>query len=372
MDYRPLDGFVFAATPFNFTAIGGNLPTAPALMGNTVVWKPAVNAHYSNWKVFELLRAAGLPDGVINFVQGDPAMITDQMVKHPDLGGFHFTGSTAVFQMIWKKLAENVGSYRQYPRLVGETGGKDFVFAHPSASHDLEALAVALVRGAFEYQGQKCSAASRAYIPESIWPKLKERLVALIADIKLGDVRDFRNLMGAVIDEKSFNKISGYLDLAKKGPETTVIAGGEADGKTGWFVKPTLVQTTNPKHRLACEEIFGPVLTVYVYPDAKFEETLTICDQATPYALTGAFWARDRQAVAVASRALRNSAGNFYINDKPTGAVVGQQPFGGGRASGTNDKAGSGLNLMRWVSPRAIKENFVPPTQVSYPYMSEE
>jgi 1-pyrroline-5-carboxylate dehydrogenase len=341
-------------------------------MGNTVVWKPAVNAHFSNWQVFQLLRAAGLPDGVINFVQGDPATVADTVFSHPELGGVHFTGSTAVFQQMWKTLGDNITSYRQYPRLVGETGGKDFVFAHASAKHDLEALAVALVRGAFEFQGQKCSAASRAYIPKSLWPSLKERLVALIGEIKIGDVRDFRNLMSAVIDERAFKKIAAYQELARKGPNTTIVAGGEADGSVGWFIKPTLVETTDPKHKLMREEIFGPLLTVFVYEDAKFEETLKLCDEGSPYAQTGSIFARDRKAIATASRELRHAAGNFYINDKPTGAVVGQQPFGGSRASGTNDKAGSALNLTRWVSPRVIKETFVPPTQVGYPFMDAE
>src|SRR5918996_979004 len=372
MDYRPLDGFVFAVSPFNFTAIGGNLPTAPALLGNTVVWKPAQSATYSNWFVFQLFREAGLPDGVINFVQGDPAAVSEAVLAHPDLGGVHFTGSTAVFQLMWKQVGENISHYRQYPRLVGETGGKDFVFVHASASDDLEAVAVGLGRGAHEYQGQKCSAASRAYVPESFWPRLKERVVALIGEIRVGDVRDFRNFMGAVIDEKAFKKITGYLQTAKSDPKLKIVAGGEGDSREGWFIQPTLIESSDPKSRLMCEEIFGPVLTVFVYPDAKFEETLRVCDQSTPYALTGAFFARDRAAVALASSELRHAAGNFYINDKPTGAVVGQQPFGGSRASGTNDKAGSAWNLMRWISPRTIKENFVPPTALGYPYMAGE
>jgi 1-pyrroline-5-carboxylate dehydrogenase len=372
MDYRPLDGFVFAASPFNFTAIGGNLPTAPALMGNTVLWKPSYNATFSNWHVMQLLREAGLPDGVINFVQGDPAMISNLAIGHPDLGGIHFTGSTSIFQLMWRQVGQNIGKYRQYPRLVGETGGKDFVFVHPSAADDLEAVAVALGRGAFEYQGQKCSAASRAYIPQSLWPKLKERVLELIGGIRMGDVRDFRNFMGAVIDERAFDRISGYLDAARKDPKLEVLAGGEGDKRTGWFIQPTLIQSEAPDSRLMCEEIFGPVLTVYVYPDAQYEPTLRACDQSTPYALTGAFFARDRKAIEHASRELRHAAGNFYVNDKPTGAVVGQQPFGGSRASGTNDKAGSILNLVRWTSPRTIKENFVPPTALGYPFMGGE
>ncbi len=372
MDYRPLDGFVFAATPFNFTAIAGNLPSAPALMGNTVVWKPSFNASYSNWYVMQILREAGLPDGVINFVQGDPAMISRVCLSHPELGGVHFTGSTSVFQLMWRQVGENIANYRQYPRLVGETGGKDFVFVHPSAAEDLDAVAVALVRGAYEFQGQKCSAASRAYIPQSMWPKLQERVLAMISDIRMGDVRDFRNFMGAVIDEKSFDKINGYFDVAKNDPKLKILAGGEGDKREGWFIKPTLILASDPKARLMCEEIFGPVLTAYVYPDAKFEETLKVCDESTPYALTGGFFARDRKAVEIATRELRHAAGNFYINDKPTGAVVGQQPFGGSRASGTNDKAGSALNLVRWVSPRTIKENFVPPTTPGYPFMGAE
>jgi 1-pyrroline-5-carboxylate dehydrogenase len=372
LDYRPLDGFVFAASPFNFTAIGGNLPTAPALMGNTVVWKPAQNATLSNWHVMGLLREAGLPDGVINFVQGDPAEIANAMIAHPDLGGLHFTGSTSVFQLMWRQVGENISRYRQYPRLVGETGGKDFVFAHPSAKDDLDALAVALVRGAFEYQGQKCSAASRAYIPRSLWPQLRDRLVGLISGIKVGDVRDFRNFMGAVIDEKSFDKISGYLAHAQKDPALKVLAGGEGDKREGYFIQPTLLESSDPRSKLMCEEIFGPVLTVHVYPDEDVEAALLLCEGSTPYALTGALFARDRKALAHASSVLRHAAGNFYVNDKPTGAVVGQQPFGGGRASGTNDKAGSAWNLMRWVSPRTIKETFVPPTKLGYPFMDAE
>lgn len=372
LDYRALDGFVFAVTPFNFTSIAGNLPTAPALMGNTVVFKPSPSAMLSAWQIMELLRTAGLPSGVINLVQGDPAMITSQVLAHPDLGGVHFTGSTAVFKSIWRTVGENMQSYRQYPRLVGETGGKDFIFAHASAGEDLEALAVGMVRGAFEYQGQKCSAAARSFVPASIWPALRERLVALTKEIKMGDVRDFRNFMAAVIHENAFKRISGYLDYARKAPGVKILAGGKADGTHGWFIEPTVLQSDDPKDRLMCEEIFGPVITVHVYPDAAYEDTLRLCDQSTPYALTGSIFARDRKAIAAASRLLRHAAGNFYINDKPTGAVVGQQPFGGSRASGTNDKAGSFLNLVRWTSPRTIKENFVPPTSAGYPHQGAE
>ena len=371
-DYRPLDGFVLAVSPFNFTSIAVNLPTAPALMGNTVVFKPASTAIYSAWVLIELLREAGLPDGVINFVPGKGSVVGDTVLRSPDLGGIHFTGSTGVFQGMWKQIGENITRYRQYPRLVGETGGKDFIFAHASAGEELDSLAVAIVRGGYEYQGQKCSAVSRVYAPESIWPKLKARLQEMIAEIRIGDVVDFRNFMGAVIDENSFKNVSSYIELAKKSSDATIIAGGETDRSTGWFVRPTLIQVTNPKHRIMCEEIFAPVVSVYVYPDAQYEEMLRVCDQSAPYALTGAIFARDRKAINIALRELRFAAGNFYINDKPTGAVVGQQPFGGSRASGTNDKAGSALNLVRWVSARTIKENFVPPTRWSYPFMAAD
>ena len=371
-DYRPLDGFVLAVSPFNFTSIAVNLPTAPALMGNTVVFKPASTAIYSAWVLIELLREAGLPDGVINFVPGKGSVVGDTVLRSPDLGGIHFTGSTGVFQGMWKQIGENITRYRQYPRLVGETGGKDFIFAHASAGEELDSLAVAIVRGGYEYQGQKCSAVSRVYAPESIWPKLKARLQEMIVEIRIGDVVDFRNFMGAVIDENSFKNVSSYIELAKKSSDATIIAGGETDRSTGWFVRPTLIQVTNPKHRIMCEEIFAPVVSVYVYPDAQYEEMLRVCDQSAPYALTGAIFARDRKAINIALRELRFAAGNFYINDKPTGAVVGQQPFGGSRASGTNDKAGSALNLVRWVSARTIKENFVPPTRWSYPFMAAD
>ena len=370
LDHRPLEGFVYAITPFNFTAIGGNLPTAPALMGNTVVWKPAATASLSNWLFFELLREAGLPPGVINFIPGPAADISGAVLSDPNLAGIHFTGSTPVFQSLWRTVGENLPRYRSYPRLVGETGGKDFVVAHPSA--DVDALAVALVRGAYEYQGQKCSAASRAYVPKSIWPAVRDRMTGMIGGIRMGDVADFRNFMGAVIDAKAFGKIREYLDAAKTDAGVTVIAGGNANDTEGYFIEPTLIQAEDPGYRLMCEEIFGPVLTVHVYPDARWTETLGIVDRTSPYALTGAVFSQDRRAVTEAMSALRNAAGNFYINDKPTGAVVGQQPFGGARASGTNDKAGSILNLMRWISPRSIKETFDPPKDYRYPFMLEE
>ncbi len=369
MDYRPLEGFVYAITPFNFTAIGGNLPTAPALMGNVVIWKPAASAALSNWHFFRLLEEAGLPPGVINFVPGDPVEVSRALLAHPMLAGIHFTGSTAVLRDLWRQVAGNLDRYVGYPRIVGETGGKDFILAHESA--DLEALIVAIVRGAYEYQGQKCSAASRAYIPDTIWPRVRDRLVAEIGQIRMGDVTDFRNFMGAVIDRKAFDRIRGRLEAAKRDPRVKVLAGGGTDDRVGWFVQPTLLQVEDPEDALMCEEIFGPVLSVYVYPAARWSETLTLVDRTSPYALTGSVFARDRGAIAEADRALRNAAGNFYINDKPTGAVVGQQPFGGARASGTNDKAGSILNLVRWVSPRSIKETFAPPREWRYPFMQE-
>jgi 1-pyrroline-5-carboxylate dehydrogenase len=370
LDYRPLDGFVFAVAPFNFTAITLNLCTAPAMMGNVVLLKPSSTSALSSWYVMELLREAGMPDGVINFLPGDGPPIGNAALTSPHLGGVHFTGSTPTFQGMWRLVGENIQRYKQYPRLVGETGGKDFIFAHASAADDLDALATAIVRGGFEYQGQKCSAASRVYIPESLWLKLKPRLQEFIAELKMGDVTDFRTFMSAVIDEKSFKRVSSYIELAKQsGTEATILAGGDADRSEGWFVKPTLVQLTNPRHRIMQEEIFAPLVGVHVYPDARFEETLREVDQGTAYALTGAVWGRDRKAISTMTRELRHAAGNFYINDKPTGAVVGQQPFGGSRASGTNDKAGSMLNLVRWTSPRTIKENFAPPTRVPYPLM---
>ena len=364
-EYRSLEGFVYAVTPFNFTAIGGNLPTAPALMGNTVLWKPASSAMLSAWYTLQLLHEAGLPKGVINFLPGDAAMVSDIALRHPDLAGVHFTGSTGVFNSMWSTIGQNMANYRSYPRIVGETGGKDFILAHPSA--DVQAFAVAVVRGGFEYQGQKCSACSRIYVPKSIWPEVKARITAMIEDIKVGDVNDFSNFMGAVIDQKAFDRISAYLADAKSNAK--VIAGGTADGSKGWFVQPTLIETTDPKYRLMCEEIFGPIVTAYVYDDAKWEETLKLVDETSPYALTGAVFAQDRAAVKQAHAVLRHAAGNFYVNDKCTGAVVGQQPFGGARASGTNDKAGSKLNLVRWVSARTVKETFAPPHDYKYPFM---
>jgi 1-pyrroline-5-carboxylate dehydrogenase len=368
LDYRPLEGFVYAVTPFNFTAIGGNLPTAPALMGNAVLWKPAGTAIVSAYYTLKLLEEAGLPPGVINFVPGDAAMISDVALSHRDLAGLHFTGSTAVFNSMWKTIGGNMSNYRSYPRIVGETGGKDFIVAHASA--DPAAVAVAIARGGFEYQGQKCSAASRVYVPKSIWNEVRDQTVAIMEEIRVGDVRDFRNFMGAVIDKKAFTKISEYLGDAKDNAK--ILSGGKADGKKGWFIHPTLVETADPNYRLLREEIFGPVVTVSVYDDAKWSDTLKQVDSTSPYALTGAVFSRDRGALREASMALRNAAGNFYINDKPTGAVVGQQPFGGARGSGTNDKAGSKFNLMRWVSPRAVKETFVPPTEYKYPFLAEE
>jgi 1-pyrroline-5-carboxylate dehydrogenase len=367
-DYRGLEGFVYAVTPFNFTAIGGNLPSAPALMGCTVVWKPASTAMLSAHYIMKIFEAAGLPPGVINFVPGDAAEVSNVVLDHPDFAGVHFTGSTGVFNSIWHRVGQNLGKYRSYPRLVGETGGKDFVAVHPSA--DPQAVAVALVRGAFEYQGQKCSAASRAYIPKSLWPTVKERMLAMVEQIKVGDVRDFRNFMGAVIDDKAFTKISEYIDDAKK--RATIVAGGGYDKRKGYFIEPTIVQAKRPDYRLMCEEIFGPVLTTYVYNDAEWTRMLKIVDETSPYALTGSVFATERRVIVEASKALRHAAGNFYINDKPTGAVVGQQPFGGSRASGTNDKAGSKMNLLRWVSTRSIKETFSPPLDFTYPFMAAE
>ena len=365
LDHRPLEGFVFAITPFNFTSIAGNLPAAPALMGNTVIWKPSPTAALSNWYMMALLREAGLPPGVINLVHGDGADVGDILLPHRDLAGVHFTGSTGVFQHIWRTIGENIQSYRAYPRVVGETGGKDFVLAHPSA--DVDALAVALLRGAFEYQGQKCSAASRAYIPSNLWPALSERLVGMIGELTQGDVRDFKNFLGPVIDRRAFDRISGYQALARESAQ--VLAGGGASGETGWFVEPTLARVDDPHHRLMEEEIFGPFLTAYVYPEGDFEGAMELVDTTSPYALTGAVFSQDRAAVGRALDRLRFSAGNFYINDKPTGAVVGQQPFGGGRASGTNDKAGAPQNLLRWVSPWTVKETFVPPKRWGYPFL---
>jgi 1-pyrroline-5-carboxylate dehydrogenase len=369
LDHRPLEGFVYAVTPFNFTAIGGNIAAAPALMGNTVVWKPAPTATLSNWYVYKLFEEAGLPPGVINFVPGDPVEVSDVLLSHRMMAGIHFTGSTAVFQKLWQQAAANLSRYAGYPRIVGETGGKDFVLAHESA--DVDGVVTALIRGAFEYQGQKCSAASRGYIPDSIWPAVRDRLVAAVGEITVGDVSDFRNFMGAVIDRKAFEKIKGYVDHAKQAPGVKLLAGGGADDTVGWFVQPTVFEVEDPTYRLLCEEIFGPVLGIHVYPAKRWRETAELVDRTGPYALTGAVWARDRAALAAADRTLRNAAGNYYVNDKPTGAVVGQQPFGGARASGTNDKAGSILNLLRWVSPRTVKETLAPPRDWRYPYMGE-
>ncbi|HSS75323.1 MAG TPA: L-glutamate gamma-semialdehyde dehydrogenase [Thermoanaerobaculia bacterium] len=370
VEYRSLEGFVFAVSPFNFTSIGGNLPTAPALMGNTVLWKPASTAVYSNYFIMKLLQAAGLPDGVINFLPGKASKVGDPVLAHPDFAGIHFTGSTPVFHSMWKTVGDNIDRYRSYPRIVGETGGKNFVFAHPSA--DVEAYVTALVRGSFEYQGQKCSAGSRAYVPKSLWPRVKERLVEEVSSIAMGSPLDFRNFMAAVIDESSFNRIMGYIDHAKTSSEAEILVGGKGDKSEGYFIAPTVVVTTDPHFKLLREEIFGPVLTVYVYDDAEIAKALELVDTTSPYALTGAVFARDRKVIAELTTALRHAAGNFYINDKPTGAVVGQQPFGGARASGTNDKAGSMANLLRWTSQRSIKETFVPPTSFAYPHMGEK
>jgi 1-pyrroline-5-carboxylate dehydrogenase len=369
LEHRPLDGFVFAVSPFNFTSIAANLPSAPALLGNTVVWKPASTSILSNYWLMKLFEAAGLPPGVINFVPGSGAAVGDPVIADERLAGVHFTGSTPVFQGLWGQIGANIASYRQYPRLVGETGGKDFVFAHASA--DVEALCTALVRGAFEYQGQKCSAASRAYLPRSRWPAIRECLTAMLAQVSVGDVADFQNFMGAVIDAASFAKQREAIEAARQSSEAEIVAGGECDDGQGWFVQPTVILARNPRYDTMQRELFGPVLTVWIYDDREFEEALEVCDATSEYALTGAFFGDDRAALAKALARLRFAAGNFYINDKPTGAVVGQQPFGGSRASGTNDKAGSILNLLRWVSPRSIKETFVPPRDWRYPFLGE-
>lgn len=369
-DWRPLEGFIFALTPFNFTSIAGNLPTAPAMLGNVAVWKPAESQVFSASVIMEILEAAGLPDGVINLVYVDGPVIGDVVFNHPDFAGIHFTGSTGVFQKLWKTIGENIGKYKTYPRIVGETGGKDFVVAHPSA--DAKEVAVALLRGAFEFQGQKCSAASRAYIPKSLWKGVKEQLLNDLKTVKMGNPEDFTNFFNAVIDEKAFDKISNYIAEAKKSDIVKVIAGGNYDKTKGFFIEPTVIESSDPKYITMCEEIFGPVLTIYVYEDKKFEQILDTVNSTSPYALTGAVFSRDKAALALADRKLRHAAGNYYINDKPTGAVVGQQPFGGGRASGTNDKAGSILNLYRWLSARTIKENFVPPVDYRYPFMTEK
>jgi len=367
VDYRPLEGFIYAVTPFNFTSIGGNLPTAPALMGNVVLWKPASSALFSAYTIARLLEAAGLPPGVVNFIPGPSGQISQHVLASPDFAGIHFTGSTEVFHSLWRTVGANIASYRSYPRLVGETGGKDFILAHATAN--VRALAVAIVRGGYEYQGQKCSAVSRVYVPDTMWSQLKPILLDFIGSLRMGDIRDFSNFMGAVIDRKAFQKIVGYIDAARSGDGVRILAGGEASDEEGYFIAPTLLEATNPRHVSMCEEIFGPVVSLHVYPEARWEETIALVNTTSPYALTGAVFANDREAVRQAHLGLRHAAGNFYINDKPTGAVVGQQPFGGGRASGTNDKAGSMMNLLRWVSARTIKETFVPPTEYRYPFM---
>ncbi|HNW82386.1 MAG TPA: L-glutamate gamma-semialdehyde dehydrogenase [bacterium] len=370
LEYRALEGFVFAVTPFNFTAIAGNLPLSPAIMGNTVLWKPASTSLLSNYYIMQILKEAGLPDGVINFLPGSGGNIGNPAIDSEYLGGIHFTGSTGVFGSMWQRIAGNVRKYRSYPKIVGETGGKDFIFVHSSANVD--EVAVAAVRGAFEYQGQKCSAASRMYVPRSMWKELSAVMSDMTESIKMGDVCDFTNFMGAVIDQKSFDTTMAYIAKAKESSEARIIAGGTGDNSKGYFIRPTVIETTNPHFLTMEEEIFAPVMTVFVYDDGKFEETLDICDNTSPYALTGAFFATDRKIIAKAEQMLRHCAGNFYINDKPTGAVVGQQPFGGARGSGTNDKAGSHMNLLRWTSPRAIKESFVSPKKFEYPFMDEK
>ncbi len=370
LEYRPLEGFVYGVTPFNFTAIAGNIPAAPALMGNTVVWKPSSLALYSGWFVQKLFEAAGLPPGVINFVHGDPKAVTDAVLASPDFAGLHFTGSTSVFRSLWAQSGARVASYKNYPRLVGETGGKDFVLVHSSADPDV--VAAALVRGAFEFQGQKCSAASRAYVPSDLWPRVKKALRDMLAAVEVGTPEDPGNFVNAVIGRQSFDKIKGYIDRAKKNKSNKIVFGGTCDDSKGFFVAPTVIETTDPKVESMCEEIFGPVLTVYVYPEKKWKETLKLVDESTPYALTGSVFARDRRVLVEAEKSLEYAAGNFYLNDKPTGAVVGQQPFGGARASGTDDKAGSHLNLLRWTAPRTIKETFDPPRDWRYPFLGRD
>jgi 1-pyrroline-5-carboxylate dehydrogenase len=367
LEYRPLEGFVFAVTPFNFTAISANLPASAAMMGNVIVWKPADSQVYSAQVIMELFKAAGLPDGVINMVTAEGPVVGDVVFKHPDFAGLHFTGSTAVFKSLWKEIGTNIDRYKTYPRIVGETGGKDFVVAHSSA--DPHEVATAISRGAFEFQGQKCSAASRAYIPKSMWESVKKRLLEDVKSFKMGSPEDFSNFINAVIDKRAFDKIKSFIDFVKTQPDAEIIAGGNCDDSVGYFIEPTIVHTTNPKFRTMCEEIFGPVITIYVYEDANWGDMLHLVNDTSEYALTGAILSRDRYAIDQATRVLENAAGNFYINDKPTGAVVGQQPFGGARGSGTNDKAGSYLNLLRWVSPRTIKETFVPPVDYRYPFL---
>jgi 1-pyrroline-5-carboxylate dehydrogenase len=370
MEYRPLEGFVFAVSPFNFSSIGGNLSGSPALMGDTVIWKPASTAALSAYHIMRLLQEAGLPDGVINLVYGRGSSIGDPVLASPDLAGIHFTGSTSVFQSMWKTVGTNIERYRNYPRIVGETGGKDFIVAHPSA--DTDALLTAIVRGSFEYQGQKCSAASRVYAPSNLWPELRERLAEQVGALKMGDPADFENFMGAVIDAGSFRTQQEAIEEAQAHGESSVLVGGGTDDAEGYFVEPTVIETRDPNFRLLRDELFGPVVTAYVYPEGEYEQTLELVDRTAPYGLTGAVFARDRAAIELAGEKLQYAAGNFYVNDKPTGAVVGQQPFGGARASGTNDKAGSMWNLIRWVSPRTIKETFVPPRDYRYPYMAPD
>ncbi|UCE93553.1 MAG: L-glutamate gamma-semialdehyde dehydrogenase [Flavobacteriaceae bacterium] len=369
MEYRPLEGFVYAITPFNFTAIAGNLPAAPAMMGNVVIWKPARSQVYSANVIMELFKEAGLPDGVINMVTGNSSTITDVLLNHKDFAGVHFTGSTPVFDDFWKTIGENVKHYRSYPRIVGETGGKDFIWAHPSAN--AQEVATAISRGAFEYQGQKCSAASRAYLPKSLWNDIRESVIKDVNSFKIGSPADTGNFINAVIDDRAFKKLSGYLDQAKKDSDAEIIVGGGYDGSKGYFIEPTVIVTTNPQYETMCTELFGPIITVYIYEDAEWEEVLDLVDQTGEYALTGAIFSKDRYVIETATSKLENAAGNFYINDKPTGAVVGQQPFGGARGSGTNDKAGSVWNLLRWVSNRTLKETFVPPTNYRYPFLGE-
>lgn len=369
LEYRPLEGFIYAVSPFNFTAIGGNLTGAPVMMGNVALWKPAHSSMLSNYYVMRVLMEAGLPGGVINFIPGDPVTITDHLLSQPDFAGLHFTGSTGVFQMFWERIGANIANYRSYPRIVGETGGKDFILAHPTA--DPGALVTAIIRGSFEYQGQKCSAASRTYVPESLWAVIKDDLVAQTEGLTMGDPRDFTNFVGAVIDERAYRKLVAFIDEARESEDAEIIAGGQYDESKGWFIRPTLIQAKDPRYVTMCEELFGPVMTIHVYPDEKWAETLELVDTTSPYALTGAVFAQDRDAVREATDALRHAAGNFYVNDKPTGAVVGQQPFGGSRASGTNDKAGSAFNLRRWITPRTLKENFDPPQDYRYPFMDE-
>lgn len=369
VEYRPLEGFVYAITPFNFTAIAGNLPSSAALMGNVVVWKPAATQVYSANVIMQVFREAGLPDGVINMVMGDSAMVSEVLLNSPYLAGVHFTGSTEVFNDIWAKIGSNINHYKSYPKIVGETGGKDFIIAHPSAN--VKQVVTGITRGGFEFQGQKCSAASRAYLPKSLWPAIKEQLTLDIQSMKMGSPQDMTNFITAVISEASFDKLARYIDKAKKDADAEIIIGGNYDKSTGYFIEPTVIVTTNPKYETMEKELFGPIVTLYIYDDAKWAETLQLVDETSPYALTGAVFSQDRYAIAEATTALQNAAGNFYINDKPTGAVVGMQPFGGARASGTNDKAGSMQNLLRWVSPRTIKETFVTPEDYRYPFLGE-